>query len=147
MPLMQPIEKTDEILRRLELGEGLATICRSEGFPSRQAFLRRVETDPELADRYARARGDGIECLADQILSIADDSSEDYITRHRENGSEYTTVDQEHVNRSRLRVDSRKWLLSKLRPDKYGDAIKVEHSGQVDLAGEIRKRRQEREKE
>ena len=32
----------------------------------------------------------------------------------------------EHVQRSKLRVDTRKWYLSKILPKKYGDKINVE---------------------
>ena len=33
--------------------------------------------------------------------------------------------DGEHVQRARLRIDSRKWLMSKMAPKKYGDRIEV----------------------
>lgn len=40
-------------------------------------------------------------------------------------------LDTEHVQRSRLRVDTLKWQASKLVPKKYGDKIHQEHSGEV----------------
>lgn len=78
---------------------------------------------------YARARELQGELLAEQILPISDDGSADMVTRYREDGSEYQAVDQEHINRSRLRVDARKWLASKLAPKKYGDRTAMELSG------------------
>jgi Bacteriophage Sf6, terminase small subunit-like len=38
-------------------------------------------------------------------------------------GSTYTALDAEHVQRSRLRVEARKWLLSKALPKVYGDKL------------------------
>ncbi len=51
------------------------------------------------------------------------------------------TLDHEHVQRSRLRVDTRKWAAGKLAPKRYGD--KLQHTGEgggpirteVDLTG------------
>ena len=64
---------------------------------------------------------------ADEILDICDDGSNDWIERQNKDGSTYETVNSEVINRSRLRVDTRKWLLSKLMPKKYGD--KIIHAG------------------
>ena len=40
-------------------------------------------------------------------------------------------VNGEHVQRSKLRVDARKWLLSKIAPKQYGEKQAVEHSGAI----------------
>ena len=62
---------------------------------------------------------------ADQILEIADDASRDWVTKKNADGSTYQVFDGEHVQRARLRIDSRKWLMSKMAPKKYGDRIEV----------------------
>ncbi len=95
--------------------------------PSRTFVTDWLRDDDAFADQYARARTDLLEHWADEIVAIADDSSSDWEMRKRENGEEYEVVNQEVVNRARLRVDTRKWLMSKLAPRKYGD--KVEHTG------------------
>lgn len=74
--------------------------------------------DPERLARYARACEDRAEKIADEILKIADDGS---------------NKDNTIVQRDRLRIDSRKWLLAKLHPKKYGDKLDVEHSGGITL--------------
>lgn len=84
--------------------------------PTASAVTQWCAKDEDFSTRYARARGEGLEVLADEIIEIADDSSADTI--ETEDGPKQNT---EFINRSRLRVDTRKWLLSKLRPDKYGD--------------------------
>lgn len=58
--------------------------------------------------------------LADEILQIADDTREDYVTKEVR-GKEVEAFNAENVSRSRLRVDARKWLAAKLAPTVYGD--------------------------
>ena len=80
--------------------------------------------DPEFAVRYARAMELRCERMAEEILEIADDSSNDWMEREG-----LIVPDHENVQRSRLRVDSRKWVLSKLMPRKYGDRVTQEITG------------------
>jgi len=68
-----------------------------------------------------------MEAWADEIVEIADDGSNDWMQRRLKDGSDETVMDHEHVSRSRLRVDTKKWLLSKLAAKTYGD--KVQHTG------------------
>ena len=65
-----------------------------------------------FAERYARARTTQMEAMAEEILAISDD-------------------DEAEKQRSKLRVDTRKWLMSKLAPKKYGDKLDLNHSGSV----------------
>ncbi len=75
---------------------------------------------PEFAAEYARAREDQADTYADEIVAISDDSSRDYMTV-ADGGELMRVVDNDHIQRSRLRVDARKWVASKLKPRKYGD--------------------------
>jgi len=66
--------------------------------------------------------------VADEILDIADDAANDWMQRSENKGGGYE-INGEHVTRSRLRIDSRKWIASKLKPKKYGDKIESTHVG------------------
>lgn len=83
----------------------------------------------ELIDLYARAKEYQADYMADEILDIADDARNDWMEKRGANGETYETLNSEHVQRSRLRIDSRKWLAGKLRPRMYGDKIQQEISG------------------
>lgn len=85
-----------------------------------------MDNPDDFAARYVRARELQAEHWADQIVDISDDGSNDWMERNRQDGSSEMVPDHEHVTRSRLRVDSRKWLLAKLRPGTYGD--KIQHA-------------------
>lgn len=84
-------------------------------------------TNELFANQYARARNAQADLLAEEVIEISDDSSRDVIVDKDGNES----CNTEFVQRSRLRVDSRKWLASKLKPKKYGDALKLDAT--VDL--------------
>jgi transposase len=106
-------------------GYSLRQIAAREGWPDRSTILRWLNKHAEFRDQYARAREMQAEHFADEILEIADDGSNDWIERKRQDGSIEIVLDHEHVQRSRLRVDARKWLLSKLMPKQYGDKVEV----------------------
>ena len=88
---------------------------------------------PEFLQQYARAKEESADALAEEILDIADDGSNDWMIRHDKDGEEGWQLNGEHVQRSRLRVDSRKWIASKLKPKKYGDKTTTEHTGTVGI--------------
>jgi hypothetical protein len=85
-------------------------------WPSVDTIFKWKRNFKEFAECYALAKFDQIEVIIDQVLDIADDGSNDYYVG--ENGP---CVDSEHINRSRIRIDTRKWLASKLVPKIYGD--------------------------
>lgn len=95
---------------------------------SSDTFYRIIDEFPELSKRYARACEDRADALADEILEIADDSQNDTKYRVGKDGIETEVENTEWVNRSKLRVDSRKWLLAKLHPKKYGDSQRIDHT-------------------
>ena len=78
--------------------------------------------DKDFSDQYARAKERQLDIYSQEILEISDDDSLDL--GFTEEGKSF--VNHENINRSRLRVDTRKWLLSKLAPKKYGDKLGLE---------------------
>lgn len=97
--------------------------------PSRPTVLRWVEDFPEFRTQYARAREAQADHYAEEILDISDDGENDWMCREGKDKSESWQLNGEHVQRSKLRVDSRKWLMSKLAPKKYGDKVTQELVG------------------
>lgn len=130
VPSIYTAELADEICRRIASGESVRRICQSEDMPSEFCVYQWVNIDREgFAKKYAEARRAQAEKLADELLDIADDGTNDYVERARQDGSTEVVFDGEHYQRSRLRVDTRKWYLSKVLPKVYGDKQEIEHSG------------------
>ena len=114
-----------EILARITGGESLNRICMSEDMPSRKTFFEWVSADESIMGRYRMAMAMRADYHAEQIIEIADDGTND--TYKDEQGN--VKVDTDVLGRSRLRVDARKWVASKLLPKVYGDIINATLSG------------------
>jgi hypothetical protein len=89
---------------------------------------RWLAADGGFRDRYVRAREAQADRFADEIIEIADDATNDWMER-RQGEETVRVVDHEHIQRSRLRVDARKWLMAKLAPKKYGDSVALTGGG------------------
>ncbi|WP_070105598.1 hypothetical protein [Burkholderia plantarii] len=114
----------ETICEHLTSGLSLRQIEEIEGMPTKTTILRWLGDDryAEFRDQYARARDMQAEGMADEILEIADDGRNDWMEVHSRDGEHIGwKVNGEAVQRSRLRIDARKWLLSKLLPKKYGN--------------------------
>lgn len=111
----------DAILIGIEEGRAVRNLCVEQKVSSR-TFYEHLRADPENEKRYARAKEAQADAIFDEILEIADDGSNDWMKREDGENEGYA-LNGEHVQRSRLRVDSRKWMASKLAPKKYGDRI------------------------
>lgn len=132
-PVGRPSEYSDYtanmLCARLTNGESLRTICRDEDMPGVVTVFSWMRRYPEFEKLYTRALQHRVETHVEEIIEIADDGTNDFVEKVRDDGSTYIVADHEHIQRSRLRVDTRKWIASKLKPRKYGEKITQEHSG------------------
>jgi len=94
---------------------------------SKSTFLDWCSENKGFADQYARAMVARSDAMADEILEIADESANDWQI-DPETGKEY--INHEVVQRSRLKIDTRKWLMGKMAPKKYGDKLDVTSAGE-----------------
>jgi hypothetical protein len=128
-PTLYTRELADEICQRIAEGETLTGICSGPDMPSKAAVLLWVRDNRDgFSDRYAHARDLQLEGIADEMLDLADDARNDWMERQSGEGT-ITVVDHEHVARTKLRLETRKWLLVKLKPQRYGDKIEQTHKG------------------
>lgn len=107
------------VLEGMHEGLSLRKSCLAAG-TNTPTFLGWVNVDRELAEQYAHAREALLDKIADDTLHYADEA-----VGTTDNGS----TDSGAVAKQRLQVDTRKWLLSKLAPKKYGDKLLSEHVG------------------
>lgn len=126
-----------DICERIANGESLRTICADEGMPGKSTVFRWLEDEKnaDMRDQYARAREAQADHFVDEILEIADNGTNDWMEKNGD-GSVGYAFNGEHVQRSKLRIDARKWLAGKLRPKVYGDRVQQEHSGDVTVTAQ-----------
>jgi hypothetical protein len=122
------LELADRICELLAKGMTLRAVCREPDMPHESTVRHWALEDREgFFEKYSKAREIGYHCMADEMLEISDDGTNDWMGRFDGKGRAEIILNGEHVQRSKLRVDSRKWLLSKALPKIYGD--KVQHTG------------------
>lgn len=131
MPFSQ--DAVDEVCERIAEGEALNTICADSHLPSVTTIFKWLAAYPEFANSYASAREAQAELFAEQIMAISDDGSADYTLKSID-GSYEVKVDQENIQRSRLKVDTRKWIASKLKPKVYGDRQQLDINGTLTIS-------------
>jgi len=102
------VDVADTICQEIMTGKSLREICAMEGMPGASTVYVWLGQYREFSDMYARAREVQADVLADEIIEIADTEPD--------------------PNRARVMIDARKWLASKLRPKKYGDHLKLDHT-------------------
>lgn len=120
------------ILERMMHGRSIRAICKDDDMPTTSTVFKWLMENKEFSDQYARASEQRAEHIFEESLDIADDSASDYIETDKG-----PVFNQEHVQRARLRVDTRKWFVSKLAPKKYGEKTAHEHSVDSTLASLI----------
>ena len=110
------------ICSRIASGESVRSICQDEDMPAKASvMLWLIDGEHQFfSDQYAKARQIQAETLADELFDIADDGTNDWMKRTGKEGEEAYILNGEAVARSRLRVDTRKWFLSKVLP-KFAD--------------------------
>lgn len=122
-------ELAGEICQGIIEGKSTREICSAEDMPAQSTVFKWLTEKSDFSKQYALAKELQAEQMAEEILYIADDGTNDFVERQNKDGSTYTAFDSEHVQRSKLRIDARKWLMSKMLPKKYGDRQQIEHTG------------------
>jgi hypothetical protein len=122
-PTLFTQELADRICLRLAEVGNLRAVCREEGMPAESTVRHWVLEDREgFKAKYNDARELGYHAMADEVLDIADDGRNDWMEREGQ-----PVINGEHIARSRLRFDARRWLLSKALPKVYGDKQVIDH--------------------
>jgi len=128
----RPTTRTEEIVESIldQIGDGISlmSICRQEGMPKLRTVYGWIDGDADLSARFAGARKAGMDMLAQEALDIADDGTNDFTE-----GKNGPMLDAEHVQRSKLRIETRLKLLRCWDHARYGDRQQVEHSGTMSL--------------
>lgn len=122
----------DAICEHIADGKSLRSICLKDGMPSKTSVMRWLMENEALRDQYTRARELQADAIVDETLDIADDATNDWMESRSEDGSVGYRLNGEHIQRSKLRIDQRKWMAGKLRPKVYGDRVAIGGSADMD---------------
>lgn len=121
-PTIYSEELADAICDMMASGMSVREIGRRDDMPDARTINRWSTTpDHPFCPRYVLARRLQAQAWADECLEIADDGTNDWVERALKDGGKTVLLDREHVMRSNLRVDTRKWLLAKLHPELFAE--------------------------
>lgn len=112
-------ELADKICNYIAGGMSLRKLCELDGMPTKETVRVWLRDNETFSAQYARARDEQADFYADEIIEIADNETD--------------------PQKARVRVDSRKWIASKLKPKRYGDKLEVDnkHSGEVSFINDV----------
>ena len=126
-PTLYTNDLADLICAGIAKGISLVRICEADDMPEVRSIYRWRREHESFSQNYTRAREDQADFHAEEILEISDNGSNDWMAEHDPDNPGYK-LNGEHLQRSKLRVDTRKWIASKFKPNTYADKIKQELS-------------------
>lgn len=139
-PFKWTAEIEDEVFQHIADGKAIREALKDDWLPSWTTFNKRLASDAEFASRYAQAREVQADAIFDEMLEIADDARNDWMEKRGSDDAGWL-ANGEHIQRSRLRIETRKWMAGKLRPKVYGDKLDVDHKGglTITVGDQVRK--------
>ncbi len=121
-PTLYTQELADKICEQLALGNSMRTVCKGDDMPCLSTVFKWIRENKEFMQQYARAKEESADALAEEILDISDES----IGVIKKGAAKKSSA---LAQAQRLRVDTRKWIASKLKPKKYGDKLDLSTGG------------------
>lgn len=124
-------EQREEIISRIckhisEENQSLRAALQLHDMPDANSFYKWINENDDFLEQYVRACEDRADNIFEEILEIADESNADVSVS--DEGQIIKNGDI--VQRSRLRIDARKWMLGKMQPKKYGDKLDITSKGE-----------------
>jgi hypothetical protein len=123
-------EIADKICDKLSDGISLRTVCLADDMPDKVTVFRWIRQNDEFRNQYARAKEESADAMGEDVMDISDNGTNDYMEDDYQKGkTPGYQLNGENIQRSKLRVDTRKWLMSKMKPKKYGDKLDMTTNG------------------
>lgn len=116
------------ICARISDGDSVRKICEEDGMPTKCTVFRWLKDHPEFVTMYEAARDMQADAAFDEILEIADDGRNDWMQTNDPDNAGYR-INGEHIQRTRVRIDTRKWKLARMNAKKYGDKLDLGSNG------------------
>lgn len=137
-PTICSVELINKICMRIMQGESVNSICKDDDMPCKATVClwlsKAFDKEPDelhvlFLDKYNNARQVQAEFGADEMKDISDDGSNDWMIKRTRSGEVTVLLDHEHVMRSKLRIETRRWNAERLLAKKYGPNMKHEITG------------------
>ena len=142
MPSGRPTDYTEDladlICERLAIGESMRSIARDEDMPAMSTLFQWLRVHPSFTEQYERAKVESADAMSEDCIDIADNIDGQTVMVDGVplvvEGEMVKVVDSVSVQHAKLKVDTRKWLMSKMKPKKYGERTTTEHTGSLKVS-------------
>lgn len=114
-------ELADHICEQLACGLSMRTVCAADDMPAMSSVFKWLREHKEFSEQYAHAKHEAADAMAEEILSIADEAPNLILGIDRSDGA--------RVQAERMKIDTRKWIMAKMKPKVYGDKLDVTSDG------------------
>lgn len=121
-------ELADAICAELSIGRSLRSVCEDEGMPTVKTVFNWLRSYEGFLQQYEKAKEESSDAMAEDLLHIADTPVMGEIKTIKPDGTVEIKQD-EMLGHRRLQVDARKWLMSKMKPKKYGEKLDMTTNG------------------
>jgi len=117
-------ERGAAICARLMEGDSLRRICKARDMPAMSTVFKWLSENEDFSKQYARAREIQAHIEFEEILEIADDANQDFKLKTDKEGKVVgIEFCETHLQRAKLKIDTRKWRIARMAPKKYGDKL------------------------
>lgn len=120
-PTLYTDEIADKLCESIAMGSSMVKACSAEGMPAPRTVYKWLREKEGFLQNYEHAKEDQADLFAEEVVEISDNAQGDYIEVEG-----CPQLVSENIQRSRLRVDARKWTASKFKSKRYGDKIQQE---------------------
>jgi len=124
-----PIERIDEFL--VQVASGKTNVDAAKALEMMDGELNQLMTiilhDPSIREMYDEARKLQCETWADEMIEISDQTQGDHFVDDQGR----LRVDHDSVNRAKLKIGTRQWLMSRLHHERFGDKLTQKHEGEL----------------
>lgn len=127
-------ELADDICEKIGDGDSMRAVSRCDDMPAMATLFRWLREKEDFKEQYSIATLERAEAMGEDIIDIADNANNDWMEAHGD--SEGYRQNGEALQRSKLRVDVRKWHMSKVKPKKYGDRHHIDIADKTDKPDE-----------
>lgn len=126
-PTVYTEELATSICFLISQGISLKIICKEKDMPDKSNVFRWMQTNTDFRDKYRASKEECMDSFADEIIDIADETIELVRKGAEKKSSAY-------VQAMKLKIETRRWLMSKLKVKKYGDKLDLT-SGDKEIKG------------
>lgn len=121
-----------ELCARIAAGESLRTACKADGMPPMATVFLWLHKHQDFMEQYERATAARSHAFVEEMIDIADNGANDWMEANDPDNPGYR-LNGEAIQRSRLRVDTRKWNAARMQPKRYGDKIDHHVEGGISI--------------